>query len=84
MHFGGERTRLLAVFQNTVISRVFDGCAHVSRAIGADGFGFAPDGTTYHKIPHIGIVQIDDDVEIGANTTIDRATIAATQIDRVT
>ena len=49
--------------------------------IGADGFGFAPcaDGS-YEKIPQIGIVEIADDVEIGANTTVDRATFGATRI----
>lgn len=49
--------------------------------IGADGFGFAPcpDGT-YEKIPQIGNVVIEDDVEIGANTTIDRATFGSTRI----
>ncbi|CAN2050123.1 UDP-3-O-acylglucosamine N-acyltransferase [Candidatus Magnetomoraceae bacterium gMMP-1] len=50
--------------------------------IGSDGFGFAPDGEKYHKIPQMGIVQIDDDVEIGANTTIDRATFAKTWIQK--
>ncbi len=50
--------------------------------IGSDGFGFAPDGKCYHKIPHIGIVQIDDDVEIGANNTIDRGTFGKTYIGR--
>ena len=51
--------------------------------IGSDGFGFAPraDGT-YEKIPQTGIVVIEDDVEIGANTTIDRATIGETVIGR--
>ncbi len=48
--------------------------------IGSDGFGFAHDGQRYHKIPHTGIVQIDDDVEIGANNTIDRATFGKTHI----
>jgi UDP-3-O-[3-hydroxymyristoyl] glucosamine N-acyltransferase len=48
--------------------------------IGSDGFGFAPDGEVYHKIPHTGIVQIDDDVEIGAGNTIDRATFGKTHI----
>lgn len=49
--------------------------------IGGDGFGFAPqaDGT-YKKIPHLGKVVLDDDVEIGANTTIDRATMGVTRI----
>jgi len=50
--------------------------------IGSDGFGFAPDGQKYHKIPQMGIVQIDDDVEIGANNTIDRATFGKTWIKK--
>jgi len=50
--------------------------------IGGDGFGYAPDGRTYRKIQHIGIVQIDDDVEIGAGNTIDRATFGRTWIQR--
>ncbi len=48
--------------------------------IGSDGFGFAPDGKRYEKIPHTGIVQIDDDVEIGANNCIDRSTFGRTWI----
>ncbi|MFC1811264.1 UDP-3-O-(3-hydroxymyristoyl)glucosamine N-acyltransferase [Thermodesulfobacteriota bacterium] len=48
--------------------------------IGSDGFGFAPDGEKYYKIPQTGIVQIDDDVEIGACNTIDRATFGKTWI----
>ena len=48
--------------------------------IGADGFGYAFAGGAYHKIPQIGIVEIGDDVEIGANTCIDRATIGRTRI----
>ncbi len=55
---------------------------HSGTVIGSDGFGFAPDGKTYHKIPHIGIVQIDDDVEIGANNTIDRGTFGKTHIQK--
>jgi UDP-3-O-[3-hydroxymyristoyl] glucosamine N-acyltransferase len=55
---------------------------HSGSVIGSDGFGFAPDGKCYHKIPHTGIVQIDDDVEIGANNTIDRATFGKTVIGR--
>ncbi|MDF1591708.1 MAG: UDP-3-O-(3-hydroxymyristoyl)glucosamine N-acyltransferase [Desulfobacterales bacterium] len=50
--------------------------------IGSDGFGYAPDGRTYLKIRHTGIVQIDDDVEIGAGNTIDRATFGKTWIQR--
>lgn len=48
--------------------------------IGGDGFGFAPDQGRYHKIPQIGIVVIEDDVEIGSNTTIDRAALNETRI----
>ncbi|MFC1488643.1 UDP-3-O-(3-hydroxymyristoyl)glucosamine N-acyltransferase [Thermodesulfobacteriota bacterium] len=48
--------------------------------IGSDGFGFAPDGEKYYKIPQTGIVQIDDDVEIGACNTIDRAAFGKTWI----
>jgi UDP-3-O-[3-hydroxymyristoyl] glucosamine N-acyltransferase len=48
--------------------------------IGADGFGFAPEGDHYRKIPQLGIVSIGDDVEIGANTTVDRATLGETTI----
>ena len=55
---------------------------HSGSVIGSDGFGFAPDGKCYHKIPHTGIVQIDDDVEIGANNTIDRATFGKTIIGK--
>lgn len=55
---------------------------HAGAVIGSDGFGFAPDGKRFHKIPHTGIVQIDDDVEVGANVTIDRATFGRTWIQR--
>lgn len=55
---------------------------HAGTVIGSDGFGFVPDGGRYHKIPQIGIVQIDDDVEIGAGNTIDRATLGRTWIQR--
>ncbi|MBS1782580.1 MAG: UDP-3-O-(3-hydroxymyristoyl)glucosamine N-acyltransferase [Bacteroidetes bacterium] len=68
--------------------KVYDGCSigsrvvvHSGTIIGGDGFGFAPqkDGT-YKKVPQIGNVIIEDDVEIGANTTIDRATMGSTCI----
>ena len=54
---------------------------HSGAVIGADGFGFAPnpDGT-YSKIPQMGNVHIDDDVEIGANTTVDRAVMGSTRV----
>ncbi|MDD3405177.1 MAG: UDP-3-O-(3-hydroxymyristoyl)glucosamine N-acyltransferase [Sphingobacteriia bacterium] len=58
---------------------------HAGAVIGADGFGFAPDNEGhYNKIPQIGNVVIEDDVEIGANTTIDRATMESTIIRRGT
>jgi len=49
---------------------------HSGVVVGADGFGFAAPGSSNTKIPQVGFVQIDDDVEIGANSAIDRATIA--------
>lgn len=55
---------------------------HAGSVIGSDGFGFASDGDRYHKIPQTGIVRIDDDVEIGACNTIDRATFGSTWIKR--
>lgn len=68
--------------------KVYDGCVigkncilHSGAVIGADGFGFAPDAQgVYNKIPQIGNVVIEDDVEVGANTTIDRATMGSTII----
>ncbi|WP_077195858.1 UDP-3-O-(3-hydroxymyristoyl)glucosamine N-acyltransferase [Prevotella ihumii] len=55
---------------------------HSGCVVGADGFGFAPNADTnsYDKIPQIGIVTIEDDVEIGANTCIDRSTMGSTYI----
>lgn len=55
---------------------------HAGTVIGSDGFGFVPDGETHFKIPQLGIVQIDDDVEIGACNTIDRATFGKTWIQQ--
>ena len=55
---------------------------HDGAVVGSDGFGFAPDGEKYKKIPQMGIVVIEDDVEIGANSTIDRATIGETIIKK--
>jgi len=57
---------------------------HSGCVIGADGFGFAPAAEGYEKIPQIGIVTIEDDVEIGANTCIDRATFEATIVHKGT
>src|SRR5947207_10627224 len=55
---------------------------HSGAVIGADGFGFEFVEGRYQKIPQLGIVQIDDDVEIGANTTIDRARFGRTWIQK--
>ncbi len=53
---------------------------HAGVVIGADGFGFAFDAGRYHKVPQVGNVVIGDDVEIGANTCIDRATTDSTRV----
>lgn len=55
---------------------------HNGTVIGSDGFGFAREGQIYHKIPQVGAVVIEDNVEIGANCTIDRATLGETVIKR--
>lgn len=72
------------IFPNvTILERCIIGnrvTIHAGSVIGSDGFGFAPEGKKYMKIPHTGIVQIDDDVEIGANNAIDRATFGKTWI----
>ena len=68
---------------------VYQGCKlgnnvtiHAGSVIGADGFGFAPSTDGYDKIPQIGIVIIEDNVEIGANTCIDRSTMGQTVIHK--
>ncbi len=68
---------------------VYHGCKvgnrcilHAGSVVGSDGFGFAPGANGYDKIPQIGIAVLEDDVEIGANTCIDRATMGATVIKR--
>lgn len=55
---------------------------HSGAVIGADGFGYAFDGRVHRKIPQVGGVNVEDDVEIGANVTIDRATLGDTVIRR--
>jgi len=52
--------------------------------IGSDGFGFAPDGDRYYKIPQVGIVVLEDDVEIGSAAVVDRAALSVTRIRRGT
>ena len=54
---------------------------HAGAVVGADGFGFAPDAGTWVKVPQVGSVRIGDDVEIGANTTIDRGAIDDTVVE---
>ncbi|MFQ5329652.1 MAG: UDP-3-O-(3-hydroxymyristoyl)glucosamine N-acyltransferase [Thermodesulfobacteriota bacterium] len=57
---------------------------HANSVIGSDGFGYARDGASHYKIPQTGIVVLEDDVEIGAGVTIDRATLGETIIRRGT
>lgn len=59
---------------------------HASAVVGADGFGFAfdPEGPQHFKVPQAGVVRIEDDVEVGACTTIDRATLGETVVGRGT
>ena len=76
--------------ENTVIYagvKIYAGCKigknciiHAGAVIGSDGFGFAKEGDIYKKIPQLGNVVIEDNVEIGANTTIDRAVMDSTII----
>lgn len=72
------------IYSNAVIyhdCKVGNRCVlHAGCVIGADGFGFAPTADGYEKIPQIGIVTIEDDVEIGANTCIDRSTMGSTYV----
>ena len=79
----GEQTK---IYQQVIISdntEIGNRCIiHSGAVIGADGFGFAPTEKGYEKIPQMGNVVLEDDVEIGANTCIDRAAIDATIIRR--
>jgi UDP-3-O-[3-hydroxymyristoyl] glucosamine N-acyltransferase len=86
--FIGRNARLGAgtrLYSNVVFS---DGCVigergilHAGAVIGADGFGFAQDQGSWIKIPQTGAVRIGNDVEIGANTTVDRGALADTVIE---
>src|SRR5262249_1565367 len=65
--------------------RIGDRCIlHAGAVVGSDGFGYVWDGSGHRKIPQIGIVRVEDDVEIGANAAIDRATLGETVIGRGT
>ena len=72
------------IYSNAVIyhdCKVGQNCIlHAGCVIGADGFGFAPTSEGYEKIPQIGIVTIEDNVEIGANTCVDRSTMGSTYV----
>jgi UDP-3-O-[3-hydroxymyristoyl] glucosamine N-acyltransferase len=80
----------VVIGENTIIYagvKIYEGCKigknciiHAGAVVGADGFGFAKEGDVYKKIPQLGNVVIEDDVEIGANTTIDRAVMDSTII----
>jgi UDP-3-O-[3-hydroxymyristoyl] glucosamine N-acyltransferase len=82
----GEETRLyprVVVYHGVRVGRrciLHSGCV-----VGADGFGYATDAQgRHHKVPQVGTVIVEDDVEIGANATIDRAVLGATRIGRGT
>jgi UDP-3-O-[3-hydroxymyristoyl] glucosamine N-acyltransferase len=66
----------VTVGRNTII--------HSGTVIGSDGFGYAKEKGVYHKIPQVGKVVLEDNVEIGANVTIDRATLGETRISKGT
>ncbi len=80
----------VVIGDNTVIHPsvvIYDGCVigsncilHAGCVIGADGFGFVPTPEGYEKIPQIGIVTIEDNVELGANTCVDRSTMGSTYV----
>jgi UDP-3-O-[3-hydroxymyristoyl] glucosamine N-acyltransferase len=78
----GEKTIVyphVSIYHGTRIGRRC--IIHSGVVIGSDGYGFATDATgTHHKIPQVGTVRIEDDVEIGAGTTIDRAALGETVI----
>jgi UDP-3-O-[3-hydroxymyristoyl] glucosamine N-acyltransferase len=87
----GDRTKIGAdtlIYPNVSIREdVFVGrhvIIHCGAVIGSDGFGFAKDGEQYQKIPQVGNVLIEDNVEIGANVCIDRSTTGTTHISRGT
>ncbi|MGD8230227.1 MAG: UDP-3-O-(3-hydroxymyristoyl)glucosamine N-acyltransferase [Desulfobacteraceae bacterium] len=87
--FVGDRVRIgnstvihpnVSILHDSVIGN--EVIIHAGSVIGSDGFGFVRDGQVNVKIPQIGYVQIDDQVEIGANNTIDRAALGKTWIKR--
>jgi UDP-3-O-[3-hydroxymyristoyl] glucosamine N-acyltransferase len=87
----GPRARIgrdCILYPNSV---VYDDCIlgdrvtlHAGAVVGEDGFGYATHDGRHHKIPQVGIAVLEDDVEVGANCTIDRATLGSTVIGRGT
>jgi UDP-3-O-[3-hydroxymyristoyl] glucosamine N-acyltransferase len=89
--FIGENTQIgenSLIYPNvTIRENVFIGknvIIHSGTVIGSDGFGYAKEKGEYHKIPQVGNVVLEDDVEIGANVAIDRATLGETRIQKGT
>lgn len=85
----GEKASLgdnTEIYSNAVVyhhCKVGNNCVlHAGCVIGADGFGFAPNAEGYDKIPQIGNVVIEDNVEIGANTCVDRSTMGSTVVHK--
>ncbi len=69
---------LVSIYERTSIGRR---CVlHSGVVLGSDGYGFATEGGRHHKVPQLGRVRVEDDVEIGANTTVDRGTLGDTVI----
>ena len=68
----------VAIYDHCVIGQKC--ILHAGAVIGSDGFGFAQEGEEYRKIPQLGNVVLEDEVEIGANTTVDRAVMGSTII----
>ena len=70
------------IYKGTIIGERVT--VHSNVVIGCSGYGYAPDGDKYYKIPQVGITVIEDDVDVGANTTINRAVLGETRIKRGT
>jgi len=69
---------LVSIYERTSIGRRC--ILHSGVVVGSDGYGFATEGGRHHKVPQLGRVRIEDDVEIGANSTVDRGTLGDTVI----
>jgi len=72
----------VAIYDGVIIGK--NVIIHSGTVIGSDGFGYVWDGTQHKKIPQLGVVEIEDNVEIGANVTIDRASLGKTVIKKGT